>query len=376
MPYSSWILSVIERSSRLEASDWYDSAVLGGLDALSSGITTVADITSTGAACTATQKLGLRGVIYREVGAMDKMRVAHAMRSAENDIMHWREGGRFQPHHHRHRARGRLRQPSVGVRARLRMRVQERPARGHAPRRQSRGVQLRHVRLPRCSPFTPWMIPKRGYVEIPPWMPTGVTPVRYALNWGAFESPNVLLIHAVHVDDEDIKKLREYDVSICTCARANAQLGMGVAPLGDFLRAGLNVGLGTDSRRPPSRPTCSPRCASACSSTERSTRAASSIRPPCWSSPPSAAPALWVSRTRSARSRSENAPISSPSICPPRAKHRPDPVSAVVNTCSASDVLMTMVDGKTLYEKNRWHVDVEVAKNIARVIEIRAKLRV
>ena len=37
---------------------------------------------------------------------------------------------------------------------------------------------------------------------------------------------------------------------------------------------------------------------------------------------------------------------------------------------------MTMVDGKTLYEKNRWHVDVEVAKNIARVIEIRAKLRV
>ena len=91
VPYSSWILSVIERSSRLEASDWYDSAVLGGLDALSSGITTVADITSTGAACTATQKLGLRGVIYREVGAMDKMRVAHAMRSAENDIMHWRE---------------------------------------------------------------------------------------------------------------------------------------------------------------------------------------------------------------------------------------------------------------------------------------------
>ena len=36
---------------------------------------------------------------------------------------------------------------------------------------------------------------------------------------------------------------------------------------------------------------------------------------------------------------------------------------------------MTMVDGKLLYEKSRWHVDVEVAKNIARVIEIRGKLR-
>lgn len=36
---------------------------------------------------------------------------------------------------------------------------------------------------------------------------------------------------------------------------------------------------------------------------------------------------------------------------------------------------MTMVDGSVLYEKNRWHVKVEVAKSIARVIEIRSKLR-
>ena len=52
-----------------------------------------------------------------------------------------------------------------------------------------------------------------------------------------------------------------------------------------------------------------------------------------------------------------------------------DPVAAVVNTCTTADVLMTMVDGNVLYEKNRWHVKVEVAKNIARVIEIRSKLR-
>lgn len=52
-----------------------------------------------------------------------------------------------------------------------------------------------------------------------------------------------------------------------------------------------------------------------------------------------------------------------------------NPVSALVNSCSTSDVLMTMVAGKVLYEKNRWHVDVEAAKNIARVIEIRAKLK-
>ena len=52
-----------------------------------------------------------------------------------------------------------------------------------------------------------------------------------------------------------------------------------------------------------------------------------------------------------------------------------DPVSAVVNACNGSDVLMTMVDGNVLYEKNRWHVKVEVAKNIAHVLEIRGRLR-
>ena len=52
-----------------------------------------------------------------------------------------------------------------------------------------------------------------------------------------------------------------------------------------------------------------------------------------------------------------------------------DPVAAVVNTCTTADVLMTMVDGNVLYEKNRWHVKVEAAKSIARVIEIRSKLR-
>jgi 5-methylthioadenosine/S-adenosylhomocysteine deaminase len=52
-----------------------------------------------------------------------------------------------------------------------------------------------------------------------------------------------------------------------------------------------------------------------------------------------------------------------------------DPVSAVVNTCSGADILMTMVNGTALYEKNKWNVGVEVARNIARIIEIRGKLR-
>ena len=45
-PYVEWLSEVARKSARLEAVDWFDSAILGGLDALSSGITTVADIRS------------------------------------------------------------------------------------------------------------------------------------------------------------------------------------------------------------------------------------------------------------------------------------------------------------------------------------------
>ena len=52
-----------------------------------------------------------------------------------------------------------------------------------------------------------------------------------------------------------------------------------------------------------------------------------------------------------------------------------DPISAVVNTAASTDVVMTMVNGQVLYESDQWHVDVQVARNIASVIEIRGKLR-
>ena len=51
----------------------------------------------------------------------------------------------------------------------------------------------------------------------------------------------------MHVDDNDIAKLKEHDVAISVNTRCNAQLGMGLAPLPTFLKSGIRVGLGTDS---------------------------------------------------------------------------------------------------------------------------------
>ena len=47
-PYANWKMAVNEKSKLFTANDWNDSAALGALEAVASGITTIADITATG----------------------------------------------------------------------------------------------------------------------------------------------------------------------------------------------------------------------------------------------------------------------------------------------------------------------------------------
>ena len=47
LPYSRWKLQLMQREESFSSQDWDDSALLGALEALSSGITTIGDVTST-----------------------------------------------------------------------------------------------------------------------------------------------------------------------------------------------------------------------------------------------------------------------------------------------------------------------------------------
>jgi 5-methylthioadenosine/S-adenosylhomocysteine deaminase len=56
-----------------------------------------------------------------------------------------------------------------------------------------------------------------------------------------------MAVHCTQVDEADIEILARNEVSISHCPRCNAKLGMGTAPIDQFLDAGLTIGLGTDS---------------------------------------------------------------------------------------------------------------------------------
>lgn len=63
-----------------------------------------------------------------------------------------------------------------------------------------------------------------------------------------FRGIKLILAHCVKLTDEDIKILKELDVSVSHCPISNLKLGCGVAPVQKLLDNGINVTLGTDGQ--------------------------------------------------------------------------------------------------------------------------------
>ncbi|MBI5231312.1 MAG: amidohydrolase family protein [Coriobacteriales bacterium] len=242
LPYSRWKLQVMEREKHLSQTDWEDAAMLGALESLRSGITCVADITATGASARAAHASGLRATIYREAATMDRTKVDSVMLQADEDIRSWREiadPSRVQvgiaPH------------AAYSCHPELFKKIAEYAMDGTPVSIHLAGSKEEYEFVKYGSSML--AVDYRAAVPESPsvWLPTGVSPVRYVLQWGLFKVPNLLAVHVTQVDDSDIEVLASHDVSIAYCPRCNAKLGMGIAPLYKFIQSDLIVGIGTDS---------------------------------------------------------------------------------------------------------------------------------
>jgi 5-methylthioadenosine/S-adenosylhomocysteine deaminase len=58
--------------------------------------------------------------------------------------------------------------------------------------------------------------------------------------------PNLLAVHCVHLNSAEIALLARHGCSIAHCPSSNLKLGSGIAPVSEFLKAGVNIGIGTD----------------------------------------------------------------------------------------------------------------------------------
>lgn len=373
-PYVRWMKELADLQERVTPDEVFDSAYLGGLEELSAGITTIADNTTTGACVKASQELGLRAVIYREVAAIDKRLVNYAIKKADTDIEKWSAmvdpsritfgispAAVFQCH------------PELY--ARVAQYAGEHNDMPISIKLAGSAEEYRFVKRGAIVSSDD-RFDVHGFMEVPPWLPTQVSPVNYVLNWGLFDAKNVMVIYGVQVDDEDIRQLAENDVAVAVCPSLNAQLGMGVAPVNEFLRANMRVGLGTGApaiidymdiftqmriELIVQRAYNTGEFIDSQTLMEMGTLRAAQV--------------LGMEDKIGSLEVGKLADIVAVDLSGSHQTPTSDPVSAVVSSAVNSDVMMTMVNGNVLYERGKWHVQGEVAKNIAHVLEIRGRLR-
>jgi 5-methylthioadenosine/S-adenosylhomocysteine deaminase len=73
----------------------------------------------------------------------------------------------------------------------------------------------------------------------------GMRPLERLEQLGLFNS-SLLAVHAVHVSPTEIERMAAAGVAVAHCPRSNLKLASGVAPIAEFLNAGVVVGIGTD----------------------------------------------------------------------------------------------------------------------------------
>jgi 5-methylthioadenosine/S-adenosylhomocysteine deaminase len=349
--YSEWKLQVMSKEGLLDSRDWEDSALIGVLEALRAGITFIGDITHDGSSLRAAETAGLRANIYREVATMRRSKVDSVMEEAARDIEAWRAAS----------------DPSritIGIAP-------------HAP--YSCHPELFHRVADYAMDGTPVAMHLAGSKEeydfvkygssmlavdyreaqddaAPGWLPTGVSPVRYVLQWGIFAVPNMMAVHCTQVDDADLDVLSSYDISVAYCPRCNAKLGMGRAPLEKFISHNLTVGIGTDS--PASTNTMDMfdemriglLMQRAALGEERWLGARRFVKMTTLD----AARALKVEDRVGSLEPGKQADLIAVDLSHSNQAPTHYPYSAIVHTASSDNVICTMIGGRVLYDQGVW----------------------
>ncbi len=73
----------------------------------------------------------------------------------------------------------------------------------------------------------------------------GVRPIERLRRLGLL-GPNLIAVHAVHLDSHEIRQLAESGCIVAHCPTSNMKLASGIAPISELLASGVRVALGTD----------------------------------------------------------------------------------------------------------------------------------
>ena len=238
LPFAEWIARLQQaKTTVLTAESMLDSAKLGIAEGLLAGITTYADTCDSGVALEAMRAMGVRGIMYQEVFGPDPDACDEAVASLRRKL-----------DVHRATASALVR---LGVSPHAPYTVSDRlfeavrdvaremnlPMAVHIAESADEDAYVRDATGPFAAAHR-----ARGL----PVAPRADSPVALLDRLGVL-SRRPLLIHCVRTREADIRAIAAADCAIAHCPASNAKLGHGIAPLIEWLDAGITVGLGSDS---------------------------------------------------------------------------------------------------------------------------------
>jgi 5-methylthioadenosine/S-adenosylhomocysteine deaminase len=353
--FFAWLRKLtFARLERLTPDDLQVSATWGACEAVRAGITWVGDASDAALmSMRALLDVGLRGVVYQESFGPDARLAAENFEKLKIKLQELRatETGLVRagvsPH-----APYTVCRPQLEMVAEL-AKTENLPVMMHAAESEAEELFLREG----CGVFAEGLA--RRSIE---WKAPGISTIQYLKQVGILHTLPVLA-HCIRVDDEDIETLRNNHAKVAHCPKSNAKLGHGRAPLGKFLKAGVIVGLGSDSVASNNT----------CDILEEARFATLLAR--AGGSDITATDALKTATLCSGLTEGAQADLAVVSL---RGVHQTpsyDPVATLIFSSSGRDVVLTVVAGREVFRAGRV-TTVDEDRLRARMEEISAKLSV
>ena len=238
LDFRSWIFRLTRaRRETLAPDALLDSARFGIAEGLLAGITTYADTNDSGAPFHAMLDMGVRGISYQEVFGPDPAQCAESLAGlrAKVDALHQRATPLVRAGVSPHAPYSVCDALFEGTAA---FAIQDGlPVAVHIAESADESSLVQHA-------LGGWADSHRSRgMEV---VPRADSPIRLLERVGVLDA-RPLLIHCVRVDGGDVGAIAQHDCAIAHCPASNAKLGHGIAPLTEFLRAGIRVGIGSDS---------------------------------------------------------------------------------------------------------------------------------
>jgi cytosine/adenosine deaminase-related metal-dependent hydrolase len=367
--FFAWLKKLtLTRLQLLTADDLFVSASWGVCEAARAGVTCVGDASDSATlSMKALRDVGLRGIVYQESFGPDPGLAEQNFEALQTKVAALREletslvSAGVSPH-----SPYTVSAPQLEMISKYAL-AENLPVMMHAAESQAEELLLREGR----GQFAEGLR-KRG-IE---WSTPGTSSIQYLAKHGILQT-KPLLAHCLTVDEADLQTIKDNGAGIAHCPKSNAKLGHGRAPFEKFLRAGVSVGLGSDSVASNN----------ICDLLEEARFAVLSARAGDISlqGKPSAKDALRAATEGGARAMrladrigvlepERQADFTAISLSGVHQRPHYDPYSTLIFSSSARDVILTVVAGKEIYRDGRM-TTIDEERLAARMNEVAKKLQ-